>query len=176
MTATIQVEVLAPIDLETSKPVNVEIDPEKGIWINYTVSADGSYLLKTEDFNELYWILWDSEGNWIESVSAKYLAKDWKAGDTFSIQIINSNSEKVSDNLRIDMLGDSDGSNRIDTRDLIILKRSLVSGYNVKCNPEAANVNGDAGLTPFDVIFLARFIANNGKPTLATTYSKSAIH
>lgn len=176
VTATIQVEVLAPIDLETSKPVNVEIDPEKGIWINYTVSADGSYLLKTEDFNELYWILWDSEGNWIESVSAKYLAKDWKAGDTFSIQIINSNSEKVSDNLRIDMLGDSDSSNKIDTRDLIILKRSLVSGYNVKCNPEAANVNGDAGLTPFDVIYLARFIANNGKPTLATTYSKSAIH
>lgn len=172
VSATIQIEVLAPIDMETSKPVDVEIDPEKGIWINYTVPSSGSYLLKTEDSNELYWIVWDGEGNWIESVSAKYIARDWKAGDVLSIQIINSNSEKVSDILRVDMLADVDGNGVVNGRDKVTVRRSLVGGYTVTCNENVADLNGDGRISPLDLANISRQMAGGWFDSFASIYGK----
>lgn len=55
--------------------------------------------------------------------------------------------------------GDVNGDNKIDVKDVVLIRRFVAGGYGVAINETAANVNGDDKLDVKDVIILRRFIA-----------------
>lgn len=56
-------------------------------------------------------------------------------------------------------LGDVNSDNKVDAKDVILVRRHLAGGYGVTIVEVAANVNGDAKLDVKDVVTLRRFIA-----------------
>ncbi len=55
--------------------------------------------------------------------------------------------------------GDADGNNKVNTTDVILIRRFIAGGYNTKINEKAANVNLDSKINMTDVIYIRRFIA-----------------
>lgn len=63
--------------------------------------------------------------------------------------------------------GDVDGSERINTMDLVLLSRYIADGcmtdpegYNVSLNPNAGDVNDDGRLNALDLVLISRYIAD----------------
>lgn len=55
--------------------------------------------------------------------------------------------------------GDVNGDGNIDITDIILTRRYIIGGYDVKINENAANVNDDGKVNSVDVIYLRRYIA-----------------
>ena len=55
--------------------------------------------------------------------------------------------------------GDVNDDGKIDITDVILVRRYILGGYNVKINENAANVNDDGKVNSADVILLRRYIA-----------------
>ena len=57
--------------------------------------------------------------------------------------------------------GDVDGNNKVNSLDVILLRRFIAGGYDVLINTHAANVNGDLDhkINTLDVIMIRRYIA-----------------
>ncbi len=55
--------------------------------------------------------------------------------------------------------GDVNGDDKVNSTDVILMRRFIAGGYNVTINENAANVNGDTKVNSTDVILLRRFIA-----------------
>ena len=53
--------------------------------------------------------------------------------------------------------GDLDGNGKVQTKDLILLKR-FIAGWNVTCNELAADVNRDGKTNMKDVVLLSRYL------------------
>lgn len=81
--------------------------------------------------------------------------------------------------------GDVDGNGKVNSLDIINLRRYIAGGYNVVINELAANVNGDTKINTLDVIMIRRFIAGgytdaNGNPLVLlpspTPHSHNILH
>lgn len=55
--------------------------------------------------------------------------------------------------------GDVNNDHRINASDIILTRRHIVGGYNVKINEDAANVNNDGRINSMDVTLMRRYIA-----------------
>lgn len=55
--------------------------------------------------------------------------------------------------------GDLNGDSKVNIKDVILLRRYIIGGYDVKINENAANVNDDGKINSADVILLRRYIA-----------------
>lgn len=55
--------------------------------------------------------------------------------------------------------GDVNGDTKVNTGDIVYVRRFIAGGYNVDINEAAANVNGDDKVNTGDIILLRRFVA-----------------
>ena len=55
--------------------------------------------------------------------------------------------------------GDADGNGAVNTTDVILVRRYIAGGYNVKIDENAADVDGNGVINTTDVILMRRFIA-----------------
>ena len=56
-------------------------------------------------------------------------------------------------------LGDANGDDEVDVKDVIAIRRHITGGYNVTINEAASNVNGDDKIDVKDAIVIRRYIA-----------------
>lgn len=72
--------------------------------------------------------------------------------DHFSIYVLGKKKEREY------LIGDLDGNKKVNTLDVILLRKRIAGGYDVTINEAAADVNADNKVNTLDVITLRRFI------------------
>lgn len=68
--------------------------------------------------------------------------------------------------------GDANNDGKVNISDIILIRRYIVSGYDVDINPNAANVNDDGRVNSADVVLLRRYITGGYgvEPIWPTTF------
>lgn len=76
-----------------------------------------------------------------------------------ALQFLNAETVNGSITIMDYKMGDLNGDDKINTSDVILLRRYAAGGYEVTINTAAADVNGDGKLNTTDVILIRRYIA-----------------
>ncbi|MBQ3425642.1 MAG: leucine-rich repeat protein [Clostridia bacterium] len=98
----------------------------------------------------------NAEADTVYHINASYTNGDFVDSDLNPIDVaITNGTVTVVDY----MPGDLDGNNKINTTDVILLRRHIAGGYNQTINESAADVNSDGKRNTTDVILIRRFIA-----------------
>ena len=84
---------------------------------------------------------------------------EYDPDDVFNNENQNIEFMAVSGGVDVDAYvpGDLDGNGKVQTKDLILLKR-FIAGWNVTCNELAADVNRDGKTNMKDVVLLSRYL------------------
>lgn len=106
----------------------------------------------------------------IDSSVALPITIDYEYGDVVDGSLDNVDLDVINGEvITIDYTpGDVDGNDRINSLDIIHLRRYIAGGYDEVINTLAANVNGDSKINTLDVICIRRYISggyfSNGSP------------
>ena len=69
--------------------------------------------------------------------------------------------------------GDVNDDNKINSTDVILMRREIAGGYETKINTKAADVNADGKINSTDVILVRRYIAGGYGVELKPSDGKS---
>lgn len=118
------------------------------------------------------------------------VSKDVKAGKKLNISV-STDGENIYDNelkkIQVKTTnggitatdytpGDVNGDNQINVTDVIMTRRFVVGGYDLKINEKAADVNDDGQVDAADVILIRRFITGGYDVTLKPSTDKTCTH
>lgn len=161
----------------------LEVTFGKGLTLTGAVSGDAfSYLTMTKPgkFTSPCRFIWDGQECKKEDIKDGTILKltfqvadDAEAGKSIPVSVNVVNGDFYDQNLEyveaemedgsVSVLdftpGDVNEDGSIDITDVILTRRYIIGGYDVKINENAANVNDDGKVNSADVIYLRRYIA-----------------
>ena len=131
-----------------------------GLELSESDIKDGVFLTLTFDVSDS-----------IDSETACDISLSYDTGDIVDANLnpINVSITNGSVNVIDFVYGDVDGNTKVNTTDVILIRRFIAGGYNTNINEKAANVNGDTKVNMTDVIYIRRFIAGGYDVTLPVT-------
>lgn len=98
----------------------------------------------------------NAEADTVYHINVSYTNGDFVDSDLNPIDVVITNGVVTVVNY---MPGDLDGNNKVNTTDVIMLRRHIAGGYNQTINESAADVNSDGKRNTTDVILIRRYIA-----------------
>ena len=144
-------------DLTFTPPGNLAANPVTLLWDGQDAdSSNGTALTCTFRIAENA-----AEGDYALTVT--HNANDVYDGNLQDVALAVVNGKVTVRNV---MLGDLDGNESINAKDVTILRRVIAGGYDVTADAMAADVNNDGSVNAKDVTVLRRFIAGGYGITL----------
>ncbi len=97
---------------------------------------------------------------WDEGVVILEPTTELEGVKKFTCTVCSGTKTEIIDKVILDyVMGDSNGDEAVDVKDVIALRRSIAGGYGIEVNALAADVNKDGDVDVRDIVILRRYVA-----------------